>query len=194
MASLVVLVGVAAAAPAMATRGVDFTGEPVTVTQVSPGHYTFSQGGFSGGAAVTGSFAGDDLNSDSQLSYFTAPPDPLLPLEVTDFTLSFSGNSHVPAFALAFHQLDNFNYLFGPTLGTTAVDEGIESGSFNRFYVAGPGPLVALGLVTPPGLCDGTQACGGVLAVPEPTSWALLLLGVGGVGATIRSRRRAALA
>jgi hypothetical protein len=194
VASVVALVGLVAAAPAMATRGVDFTLDPVTVTQVAPGQYSFTQGGFSGGASVTGTFAGLDLNSDGQLSYFTAPPDPLLPLEVTDFTMSFSGNSHVPTFSLTFHQLDNFNYLFGPTLGTTSVDEGIESGNFNRFYVAGPGPLVSLGLVTPPGICDGTQACGGVLALPEPSSWALILLGVGGVGGLIRSRRRETLA
>ena len=34
----------------------------------------------------------------------------------------------------------------------------------------------------------------GTLAVPEPASWALMIMGFGGVGAALRSRRRPALA
>lgn len=194
LTALMALLGVAASAPAMAAIHVDFSFDPVTVTQVSPGSYTFSQAGFSGGASVTGSFVGSDLNGDGQLSYFTAPPNPTLPLEVTDFTLSFSGNALVPAFSFTFPELDNLNYQFGPTLGTSpalinGLNEGIESGSTDRFYISGEGPLVAEGLAAPPGVCDGTQICGGVLAVPEPGAWTMLLLGLAGVGAPLRLAR-----
>lgn len=181
LATLGFLAAVSVGAPA-AAFSVDFSAGPVFVTQVSPGMYTFMEGGFTDGATITGSFAGTDLNGDGQLSYFTAPPEPTLPLELTDFTLSFSGNTLVPAFALQFPQLDNFNYHLGPTLGTSTVlinglTEGIEAGSLDRFYIAGPGPLA---------LCDGTEVCGGVLAVPEPATWSLFLIGALGVGATLR--------
>jgi hypothetical protein len=42
-------------------------------------------------------------------------------------------------------------------------------------------------------VCDPNgAACGG--AVPEPAAWALMILGFGGVGMTLRQRRRSALA
>ena len=194
LAACAIVIGVGAAAPAMAAH-VDFSFDPVVVTQVSPGNFAFSQDGFSGGASVTGSFSGADINADGQLSYFTAPPEPSLPLELTDFTASFSGNALVPAFSLTFPELDNFNYQLGPTLGVNSVidnglTEGIESGTFSRFYTAGPGSLLALGFVAPPGLCNGAQICGGVLALPEPATWTTLLIGLFGVGATLRSAQR----
>ena len=41
---------------------------------------------------------------------------------------------------------------------------------------------------------DTTFSLVGVSAAPEPASWALMLLGVGGVGAALRTRRRKAVA
>jgi hypothetical protein len=192
LAALAALAIAGAAAPAVALS-VDFSFQPVTVIEASPNNYTFSEGGFTGGASITGSFAGVDTNGDGQLSYFTNPGVPGLPLEVTDFTLNFSGNALVPAFSLTFPQLDNFNYQFGSTLGVNAdpssiLGEGIEAGSTDRFYIAGPGPLIAEGIDAPPGLCAGTQPCGGVLALPEPSAWALLIVGIGLTGAVMRRR------
>jgi hypothetical protein len=175
----------ALAAPALAYT-VDFSIDPVVVTQVGPGAYTFVEDGFSDGASITGSFAGVDLNGDGQLTYLDNPRDPFYPLELTDFTVSFSGNALVPAFTFGFSQLDNFNYQGGPYLGSTGavvngLVEGIESGTTNRFYDAGPGPG---------GLCDGAGICGGVLAIPEPATWTLLLTGTFAVGAALRAAGR----
>jgi hypothetical protein len=47
-------------------------------------------------------------------------------------------------------------------------------------------------LVVGPGLGGGGQ--GGVGGVPEPASWALMVMGFGGLGATLRRQRRSALA
>ncbi len=182
---VVALAGILATAMPAQAASVDFSTQAVQVTQVAPGSYTFVEPGFSGGAQVTGSFAGTDVNGDGQISYFTNPPEPQYPLELTNFSLSFSGNSLAPAFTLDFTQLDNFNYQLGPTLGASSatVDgllEGIEAGSTNRFYIVGPGPAA---------LCDGINACGGVLAVPEPATWTVLLAGVAAVGGAMRAAR-----
>jgi hypothetical protein len=181
-----VAVALALIAPTAASAkfGVDVSSDPVMVTETAPGQYSFVQNGFAGGAAVTGTFSGVDTNGDGQISYFTNPPEPAYPLEVTNFDLSFSGNAIVPSFSLTFSQLDNFNYQLGPTLGSgTAVinglTEGIESGDTDRFYRAGPGPMAP---------CDGAQACGGVLALPEPEVWVVLLVGLFGVGGAARHR------
>jgi hypothetical protein len=183
--AIIALVGVLGGAlPAAAS--VDFSTAAVQVTQVAPGDYAFVETGFSEGAEITGSFSGTDLNSDGQLSYFTNPPDPSYPLEIINFSLSFSGNSLVPAFSLDFAQLDNFNYQLGSTLGATSaavngLQEGIEAGSPNRFYIVGPGPAA---------LCNGVNACGGVMAVPEPATWTVMLGGLAAVGGALRAARR----
>jgi hypothetical protein len=62
-------------------------------------------------------------------------------------------------------------------------------------------PIIAgvLNTITINGISRGSGAYGGQLsfiptAIPEPTTWAMLLLGFGMVGATIRYRRRSTLA
>ena len=175
-----VLLGAAAlAAPAMA--GIDFSSEIVGVTEGAPGVFDFSEGGFSDGATVTGFFTGEDLDSDGQLSSFDG--------EITDFSMHFSGNSLVAAFSLSFSDLFGLVYdLDGGDLGDgTDLDiEGIGAFSFSGAYSAGPGPVA---------LCDGSQICGVVagpdVGVPEPATWAMLLLGFAAVGGAVRQRRGA---
>jgi hypothetical protein len=147
------------------------------------------QDGVSGGAQVTGSFSGVDTNGEGQLGHFTNPPDPDYPLEATNFSLTFSDNAVVPALTLNFADLDNFNYQLAPTLGASdlidnGLTEGIEAVSLDRFYIPGPGPVQ---------LCDGTEFRSGVMAVPEPGTWALPLSGLFGPGALIRRARRASI-
>jgi hypothetical protein len=164
---------IACAAPAFA--GVDFSDQLVQVSQISPGMFDFSEGGFSAGAKVTGSFAGTDLDGNGQLSSFEG--------EVTAFDMAFSGNAEVFAFTRGLPDLFGLVYdLNGGPLGdgTTGDVEGI--GVFTLpGYIVGPGPLG--------NVCDGTNVCGEVFSVPEPATWAILLLGFGGVGATLRQSR-----
>jgi hypothetical protein len=72
--------------------------------------FSFSQGGFDSGASVTGMFAGKDLDGNGQLSSLAG--------EVTDFSMSFSGNSIVSSFSLGFSDLVGLVYdLDGGSLG-----------------------------------------------------------------------------
>ena len=86
--------------------------------------------------------------------------------------------------------------LIGTVQTTTSAANGWEtiSGTFN---VAQPGGTIHVGLVDNSGIASGNDF--GVdnitlASVPEPTSWALMILGFGGAGAALRSRRRLAVA
>lgn len=61
------------------------------------GTFHFFQGGYQEGAFIEGTFNGEDLDGNGQISSFDGTGD-----EVTDITVSFSGNSLVPAFTLEF--------------------------------------------------------------------------------------------
>lgn len=164
-----VAASVCSLAPASAAIVFDATNELVQVTEVSPGTFDFSQGGFSDGATVTGFFVGTDLDNNGQLSSFEG--------EVSDFGVTFSGNSKIGAFSLGFSSLFAVVYdLNGGPLGD-GVDGDVEGiGTFNvPEYVAGAGPFGAP--------CDGSNICGAVVTiVPEPASWAIMLLGFSGIG------------
>jgi hypothetical protein len=68
----------------------------------------------------------------------------------------------------------------------------------NGFINIGDGAVTGQSPFTPAatgGGCDpNAAACTGGPGVPEPTAWALMILGFGGVGAVLRRRRRSALA
>jgi len=74
----------------------------------APMCFNFSQTGYSGGATVTGSFCGNDLNNDGWLADVTGSQTG----EITFYSMSFSGNGFVPAFS---HTLTD---LFNPSLGS----------------------------------------------------------------------------
>jgi hypothetical protein len=172
------------AAPAFA--GTDTTTQLVQVTESSPGVFDFTEGGFAGGATISGFFKGTDTDSDGQLNSFLG--------EVTDFHMSFSGNSKVGAFSLGLGSLFGLVYdLDGGPLGDglDLAIEGVGASSFKDTYLAGPGPFAR-------GACDGTNACGYVAGgVPEPGTWSMALVGLLGVGGALRlarAKQRAALA
>jgi hypothetical protein len=56
-----------------------------------------------------------------------------------------------------------------------------QAGSYNDGYADNLSLVLNAGRVTPPG-------------VPEPATWAMMLLGFGGLGATLRRRRAQAVA
>lgn len=113
----------------------------VLSTSVNAVTYNFYQSGYAEGAFVSGTFTGDDLDFNGQLSSFNN--------EVTDFTMSFSGNSLVPTFSLGFLDLDGVVYdLNGGPLGdgTSLEVEGIaaQNSPLALGYVVGLGPFGVL--------------------------------------------------
>ena len=153
--------------------------------------FSFSQSGFSEAATITGTFTGEDLNMNGQLSSFDS--------EITDFQMSFSGNSIVPAFSLGFGELFGLVYdLDGGPLGDgLSLDtEGIGAADAMFSYNAGPGPVDECGQGVDCGIVsDGTNLDASQQLIPvseviaQPTAipipyWALVILALmlGGLG------------
>jgi hypothetical protein len=75
----------------------------------------------------------------------------------------------------------------GPLGGAPPVVTGNEANGTIQFH----GTFTSLSFTNPQsenwyGFAVGVEG----VAVPEPASWALMILGFGGVGASLRSRRR----
>lgn len=167
-------------------------------------YFSFSVDGFTDGATLTGTFAGEDLNHDGALVDLNGPG------EITQFSAHFSGNSIVGAMDFDLAELENGGllYAFGnPTLvgtGGPYSSEGIAAG------IAG-GAIMGGGQASGYA-CDGTSNCFFVTpdgfstadyslslgtvteiaappSVPEPASWAMMLGGFGLVGAAMRRRK-----
>lgn len=158
---------------------------------------TFTQSGFGNGGTITGFFTGEDADGNGQLNSFEG--------EITDFGLSFSGNHAVEAFSLGFEDLFGLIYDLGDPLlgdGRTGELEGIlaENGSFS--YLVGPEPLGQAGACLNDEICGQINqgdavtrttelvVVGDTPAIPEPASWATMILGFGIAGAAVRNRRR----
>lgn len=106
--------------------------------------YTFTQDGWEGGALVTGSFEGVDLNNDGFIAgnlYSNMN-------EITAFSMSYSGSASVEAFSQTLTDLDYFSWKistneigddYSPTVG---LSEGIATRWFAQSglqYLAGLG-------------------------------------------------------
>jgi hypothetical protein len=144
--------------------------------------FTFEQAGFSEGAVVTGTFSGEDLDSNGQLSSFDG--------EISGFSMSFSGNSIVSAFSLGFPDFFGLVYdLDGGPLGDGLLldVEGVAAGGAPEAYAAGPGafgPFNQCGIgidcayVSDGSASDFSQELVDVQLVPEPTTALLTCLGL----------------
>ena len=75
--------------------------------------YTFTQGGFAEGATITGSFVGNDSDTNGQISAFAG--------EVTDFNAVFSGNSVVGALTFDFADLFGLVYDLDGDIGDGVI-------------------------------------------------------------------------
>ena len=165
-----------------ANAGIAISSNAVTVIAVGGGNFEFSQGGWSNGGFVTGSFSGNDDDGYLVLDSFED--------EITAFSMSFSGNSRVPVFSLGFDDLVGLVFRLdnGMTLGDDGpggFDEGILAVGYSHVYAAGPGPLEG-----PP--CGIGEPCAFVANVPEPANWAMMIAGFGLVGAIMRRRNHRA--
>ncbi len=160
-------------APAVAS--VDISDALIAVTDLGLGNYGFTQGGWTAGGLVTGSFTGSDDNFDGQLNSFDG--------EISQFSMSFSGNANVKPFSLGLSDLFglvydlNHNVLGDGVLGTD--EEGILVIGPRTIYDAGPGLITICGIGDP---------CALIANVPEPATWALLIAGFGLTGAVLRRR------
>jgi hypothetical protein len=151
--------------------------------------YTFSQGGYSGGGTLTGSFTGADLDFDGQIVSFAG--------EVTAFSLSFSGDAVVPAFSHGIALLNGLVYDVGSGFigdGPTGSIEGVASNWFGASgidFASGLGPLGVFGgrvIDVATGATSRTEQL--IAVVPEPGTWALFALGGAFVLRRSLARRR----
>jgi len=161
--------------------------------------WTFTQGGYAGGAQVSGFFSGEDLDHDGWL----------LGVEVSNFSFSFTGNEALHAFTSSFANGGGFSNLAyrlgrttfepGPYDGLSVVGE-VDDGedfrlirflSFNAAWDAADAPGLFTDYMSGEAI-TGTDQAIRVSAVPEPSEWALMLAGLGAVGAMMRRRRAAA--
>jgi hypothetical protein len=173
LAAGVLLASASFAAPATAAWDPSF--QPVLIDESAPGLFDFSQAGFFDGATITGWFSGADLNADGQINSSFG--------EVTGFHVQFSGNSLFKAFSIDGVGLGLVTYdldggPFGDSLGER-IFAGAKWGIYDAGFSTGP--------------CDGSHVCGYLLSaldVPEPSTWTSLLLGIGGLGAALRTARR----
>ncbi|OAI20268.1 hypothetical protein A1359_21230 [Methylomonas lenta] len=102
--------------------------------------YIFTQDGFAGGGSITGSFAGNDLNSDGfiQGAIFNAGG----LSEITSFSVSWSGNDTIPAFSHTSSDLTFFSFDTAKSTLGQVNPEGIATNWFGLTgyqYLTGQG-------------------------------------------------------
>jgi len=76
-------------------------------------------------------------------------------------------------------------------VGVSSTDPTIESDIVRDLKIKDNGRGLATGIVPAMGFAQQAQITGGV---PEPATWAMMLIGFGGLGAAMRSRRKPAAA
>ena len=147
--------------------------------------FNFTQGGYTGGASVFGSFTGDDLDMNGQINSFAG--------ETLAYTMTFTGNAIVGSFTHTFSDFGGLVYDIGtPFLGdgSTLAIEGVASGpTFGPpgpfTYESGLGPQGMLGGIVmdnTTGATDSSAQLVVVSQIPEPTTFALMGLGLAALG------------
>jgi hypothetical protein len=137
-------------------------------------------------------------NSVSSSTFFNTPKDTFfVDLFSAPATFTFSA----PVSAFGFTLAAGFNggtitaqFFDGSTLEELLNVPAADQNTFSFFGVGGIGPITSVAL-TPDSnsflLVDEIQS--GVAAVPEPSTWAMMILGFAGVGAMTYRRRKSAM-
>lgn len=175
--------------------------------------YTFFQDGYSEGATVSGAFSGIDLDGNGLLVHFPADGGgpPIEHLELTSWSMHFSGNALSPAFDLTLSDLFGFVYeigsngigddpAFDPTINQDLI-EGIGAIGDAHFYSSGLGPNSFIGGYVGGEIdfsdvddlenhvLDSSPNLALVTRVPEPAVGVLLAFGLA-AASIVRTRRR----
>lgn len=160
-------------------------------SQASVMGFDFYQDGYANEGFISGSFQGEDLDGNGQLSSFLG--------EIYSFELTFSGDGAISPFELDFEDLFGLVYdLDGGILGDGMSQhvEGILAWSQQALFAVGPGPLWSqcgsgskCALVSDGhGVNLSKQGVRVTASVPEPGTFVLLMIGVVGL---VAARRRA---
>ena len=147
--------------------------------------YEFSQENYDDNATVTGFFTGEDLDGDNLLELDNGTG-----TEITDFAMTFSGNSIVAGFSHTLSDLQglifsiNSNEFLGDDFGSLWT-EGVASNGLAYTWQSGLGPNFSNpgGKVTNTATSahDSTGSLVVVNQVPEPATLALVALGIAGL-------------
>ncbi len=185
--------------------GLTYTAIATYDTALGAPHFVVGGDGVLGGTLYDGSI-------------YAGPSPVSATLTINGVTISFDGfysgeadSSNDPALGGVFQ--DSFDYSYVDQYNNTSKDI--------KLYTVGNGQLFPNSIATPPSgnvclisvICDGHfniyQVQNGVVvqaagmfaatsytfaAVPEPKTWAMMLVGLGGLGVVLRSRRRQSLA
>jgi hypothetical protein len=189
--ALFAALAIAAAAPANASI-VTFTGTEMNDTPTPHPDASCASGqvlvSFNPGNAITAGASNFGAFGPSMTHFLTPPP------------TTYSGG----AFEFDFAAGDEFSGTYSGFFSPTAVPNVLNS-TVNYIVTAGTGRFLgATGTIQGVGILDRTVlrpinnlTLSGALdlpAIPEPSVWALMLVGFFGLGATLRRRRAGALA
>jgi hypothetical protein len=156
-------------------------------------NYKFTEGGFTDGATLTGSFTAIDLDGNGVFGDGnTLSPSQQ---EITAFSVTFSGNSLVMPFQFGLPDLHAFIYdplglspYFAGYLGFKVFHgAGEVSAGYKGFRCSGKN--VCAFVVDLNGNGDATKDANVTSPAPEPATWAMMLLGFGSVGTVLRASR-----
>jgi hypothetical protein len=172
---------------------------------VTIGDYTIEEGSFGAGTGVhsTGTQAGTtvfgEVNQDGSAVTFTSSDtlsitgsgQAIIDGPMTDLNVLFATAWDRVTFSFDGDDDGTFSLLVNATdFGTCSICNISDSGQ-NKFIVSGGG-ITSLGFTFDPAVSTARQfRVEGVSvgAIPEPTTWAMMLFGFGAIGAAMRRRK-----